>query len=82
MKFRTGLVVGLGIGYVLGARAGRERYEQIKQAADAFLGTDQVQQATERGRAVIDASTLRAREALSDGLHSASDTVREAASDL
>ena len=33
MKFRTGLVVGIGVGYVLGARAGRERYEQIKRAA-------------------------------------------------
>lgn len=30
MKGKIGLVVGLGIGYVLGTRAGRERYEQIK----------------------------------------------------
>src|SRR5690606_2102663 len=27
---KIGLVVGLGVGYVLGSRAGRERYEQIK----------------------------------------------------
>jgi hypothetical protein len=26
MKFRTGLVIGFGLGYYLGARAGRERY--------------------------------------------------------
>lgn len=32
-RFRTGLIVGLGIGYVLGTKAGRERYEQIKSAA-------------------------------------------------
>ena len=25
------LVLGIGIGYVLGSRAGRERYEQIKR---------------------------------------------------
>ena len=30
MKGKAGLVVGLAIGYVLGTRAGRERYEQIK----------------------------------------------------
>ena len=30
MKGKVGLVVGLGVGYVLGSRAGRERYEQIK----------------------------------------------------
>jgi hypothetical protein len=30
MKGKIGLIVGLGAGYVLGTRAGRERYEQIK----------------------------------------------------
>ncbi|MFS0853769.1 hypothetical protein [Microbacterium sp. 179-I 3D4 NHS] len=30
MKGKIGLVVGLGVGYVLGTRAGQERYEQIK----------------------------------------------------
>jgi uncharacterized protein with von Willebrand factor type A (vWA) domain len=29
MKFRTGLLVGLAVGYYYGAKAGRERYEQI-----------------------------------------------------
>lgn len=31
MKGKIGLVVGLGAGYVLGSRAGRARYEQIKK---------------------------------------------------
>jgi membrane protein DedA with SNARE-associated domain len=31
MKGKIGLVVGLGVGYVLGTRAGQERYEQIKK---------------------------------------------------
>ncbi|MET0811699.1 MAG: hypothetical protein ABWY03_01505 [Microbacterium sp.] len=30
MRGKAGLVVGLAVGYVLGTRAGRERYEQIK----------------------------------------------------
>lgn len=30
MKGKIGLVVGFGVGYVLGTRAGRERYEQLK----------------------------------------------------
>lgn len=30
MKGKAGLVIGLAAGYVLGSRAGRERYEQIK----------------------------------------------------
>jgi len=31
MRGKIGLVVGLGVEYVLGTRAGRERYEQIKK---------------------------------------------------
>ncbi|GAB2846921.1 hypothetical protein ACFQ0P_04990 [Microbacterium insulae] len=30
MRGKAGLVIGLAAGYVLGTRAGRERYEQIK----------------------------------------------------
>jgi hypothetical protein len=37
-------VVGLGVGYVLGTRAGRERYEQIKRAAENVWNTPAVQQ--------------------------------------
>lgn len=33
MRFRTGLVVGFAAGYVLGSRAGRERYEQLASMA-------------------------------------------------
>ena len=32
MRGRLGMFVGFGAGYVLGAKAGRERYEQIKRA--------------------------------------------------
>lgn len=30
---KIGIVLGFGVGYVLGARAGRERYEQIRATA-------------------------------------------------
>lgn len=44
MKGRILLVVGLGIGYVLGARAGRQRYEQLKSAVQKFWNDPRVQQ--------------------------------------
>jgi hypothetical protein len=53
MRFRTGLVVGLAVGYYFGTRAGRERYEQIEQ----WLG---------RVRTVADGGTARIK--LSDGV--------------
>ena len=31
--FRLGVILGAAIGYVLGTRAGRERYEQIRRVA-------------------------------------------------
>lgn len=34
MRGRILFVIGLGAGYVLGAKAGRQRYEQIASAAD------------------------------------------------
>lgn len=47
MKFRSGLLVGFGAGYVLGARAGRERYQQIVEATRAFLDNPGVQRLTD-----------------------------------
>nr|WP_198169665.1 hypothetical protein [Agromyces laixinhei] len=44
MKGKILFVAGLGIGYVLGTRAGRERYEQIRKAAEGVWNTPAVQQ--------------------------------------
>ncbi|MFD3513951.1 YtxH domain-containing protein [Streptomyces sp. NPDC058657] len=33
MRYRLTFVAGLALGYVLGTRAGRERYEQIRKSA-------------------------------------------------
>src|SRR6478735_12230002 len=43
MKGKVGLVIGLAAGYVLGSRAGRERYEQIKSQALKVWNMDPVQ---------------------------------------
>jgi hypothetical protein len=43
MKGKMLFVVGLGVGYVLGTRAGRERYEQIRKAAERVWNQPAVQ---------------------------------------
>jgi hypothetical protein len=56
---KVSLGLGLAVGYVLGARAGKEKYEQIVQAAQGLLGRPEVQQAVgqavEQARAVAPA---------------------------
>ncbi|MGV8894948.1 MAG: YtxH domain-containing protein [Rhodoglobus sp.] len=43
MKGKILLLAGMGIGYVLGARAGRESYNKIVKAADKFWNSPRVQ---------------------------------------
>lgn len=43
MKGKIAFVLGAAVGYVLGTRAGRERYEQIKRGAEAVWNTAPVQ---------------------------------------
>ncbi len=52
---KVSLGLGLGVGYVLGTRAGRARYEQIKQAAQGFLERPEVQQTLEKARSAAPA---------------------------
>lgn len=43
MRGKLALVVGFAAGYVMGARAGRNRYHQIKRLASKVWATDSVQ---------------------------------------
>ena len=47
MRYRATFIVGFAIGYVVGARAGRERYEQIKQASQKVAENPAVRKATQ-----------------------------------
>lgn len=44
MRGKFAFVLGAAVGYVLGSRAGRERYEQIKRGAQRLWATEPVQQ--------------------------------------
>jgi len=48
MKGKILLVVGLGIGYVLGTRAGRERYEEMKAAASKLWNDPRIQSSVDQ----------------------------------
>jgi hypothetical protein len=71
---RLSLGLGLGVGYVLGARAGRARYEQIRQAAAGFMGRPEVQQAVEQVRAAAPAPLQGSIDKLTGGGSGRQDT--------
>lgn len=58
MRGKLGLIVGLGVGYVLGTRAGRARYEQIKEAALKVWNLDPVQHQVDKVKDVAKSSAL------------------------
>lgn len=47
MRYKVTFVVGLALGYVLGTRAGRERYEQLKKSARQVAQNPAVRNAAE-----------------------------------
>ena len=47
MRYRGLFIAGFAVGYVIGARAGRERYEQMKKAATQVALSPPVQKATQ-----------------------------------
>ncbi|MEU9416989.1 YtxH domain-containing protein [Streptomyces sp. NPDC051000] len=47
MRYKVTFAVGLALGYVLGTRAGRERYEQLKKSAREIAQNPAVRNAAE-----------------------------------
>ncbi len=67
MRGKIGIVVGLAAGYVLGSRAGRERYEQIKAGFLKVWNTDPVQKQVDRVKDLGTSAALALPSALWDG---------------
>ncbi len=73
MKGRTGFMLGVAAGYVLGARAGRQRYDQIKDATTRISSTEPVQVALE----TTAEPRSRLQHLVSKGLRATSDLLRD-----
>jgi hypothetical protein len=71
-----GFAVGFGTGYVLGSKAGRERYQQILEWWRRFSGSPAVQQAAERGRELAGTAGRRSLEAVQHGMQRVGSSVR------
>ena len=78
------LLVGVAVGYVLGTRAGRERYEQIKSGASRIAHNPKVQAAAGKAQDTVaqQAATAAdlAKEKAGDMASTAADKVRRESS--
>jgi hypothetical protein len=68
VKGKALLLIGGVTGYVLGAQAGRERYEQIKAAAGRAWGNPRVQEARRT-------ATEQVKEKVEEGVREAKDRI-------
>ena len=92
MRFKSGFLVGLGAGYVLGTKAGQERYQQIVDAASKLRENPGVQRLTgevnktvsvgkDRVAETAAAKADQAKEAVSSKAGQAKETVASKVSD-
>jgi uncharacterized protein YgiB involved in biofilm formation len=77
MRGRLGFFVGLGAGYVLGAKAGRERYEQLKRLYDNVTSQPSFQRMTGRAKDAVGTGLEQAKEKAGEGVSKVSEAVKE-----
>jgi hypothetical protein len=65
---KLGFLVGLGAGYVLGAKAGRERYEQLSRLYENVKASPGFRQATGRAKDAVGSSLGQAKEKAAEGV--------------
>ncbi len=75
MRFRLGLVTGLATGYYLGARAGRQRYDQMNRALAKLRRSDAYEEARERARTAVEEAAELARSVVEEGVEKARSVV-------
>jgi hypothetical protein len=75
MKGKITLLVGGAVGYVLGARAGRERYEQIKSQATNLWQDPKVQQKKHEAQEFAKSKAPVVKDAASTAASAAKDKV-------
>jgi hypothetical protein len=81
MRGKTGLALGLAIGYVFGTKAGRERYEQLSQSAKRLAEDPSLQRLQGELGALFNASKQRATATIEGTATRAADKAADKASE-
>jgi len=80
MKAKTVLVAAVagGVGYVLGTRAGRERFEELKARANDLAHSQQAQDAAARVAAEVKKTASSLPDPVANVINTAADAVADA----
>jgi hypothetical protein len=74
---KLSLVAAAAAGYVLGARAGRERYEQIKTGAQKIARDPRVRSASHKAQDAVASQAAHAAEVAKDKVTDAASTAAD-----
>ena len=77
MRLRLGFVLGFSCGYYLGARAGRDRYEQLNRLLAKARRSDAYETTSDKAKDLLDDGVEKAKDLLDDGVEKAKDLVDE-----
>ncbi|MCQ8770012.1 YtxH domain-containing protein [Streptomyces telluris] len=81
MRYRLTFMIGAAVGYVLGARAGRERYEQLRKGARQIAQNpavrNTVESAAQNGRAMSSRAFAKVGDRLPDSVSERVRSLRE-----
>jgi hypothetical protein len=70
-------MIGLGAGYVLGAKAGNERYEQLRRLYDNLMSNPKVQEATGKAKEAMGTGLDQAKDAASSSVSKVTSAVKD-----
>ncbi|MBD8870461.1 hypothetical protein [Nocardioides donggukensis] len=71
MMGKLKILILVGVGYVLGARAGRERYEQIRDRAKRFANNPKVQDTVSKAEETVRHQAPVVKDKVSDAANAA-----------
>ena len=75
MRFRLGFVTGMATGYYFGARAGRQRYDQMNRAIAKLRRSDAFEEARDRAKSAVEEAAELAKSAVEEGVEKARSAV-------
>ena len=77
MRGRLGVFVGFGAGYVLGAKAGRERYEQLRRLYENVLDSKAFKEASGKAKDAASTGIGQAKDIAAEGASKVTEVVRD-----